>query len=475
MRGPHGAPKGTFLKQPTTAQVKALGSLQALVNGSLSVQYNGLTATPRHLLTYDGYLSEPSGAAPETIARDFLSRWRGIWRFNDADLNNLRLKSRATIPDSGTTILLFEQQVNGTSVHKGEVLVNVNREGRIISVGNENYPQLSLTNSFSIPAAQAVTSAATSLGISGFAPQSLGAAQVLRTYGDLPAEYAQGERFSGGGVFGDEIVATRVIFPLGSEGRAAYKFTLTTPQYEGIMWENIVDAQTGQVLRRISLTAFQAGGGIGTGRRATFRPDVQDRFESQNSAGTAQAKVFDTEPTALSGRMGVGRTTTPGTPPTYAPESQTVRNSGRGFRFSFVNPRNEVPLIYAPPFGQVTRGLPDALHPSAESPFGWFYLPTNTGGGEFADSDNNHAATRAFGYGMSAEARSRNTAENSPFSDSDQPFSASLTTLPASITVSDGRILSSVFESRYTEGNNVLVADDREDDNETTQGIKGFA
>ncbi len=39
----------------------------------------------------------------------------------------------------------------------------------------------------------------------------------------------------------------------------------------------------------------------------------------------------------------------------------------------------------------------------------------------------------------------------------------------------DGRVLSSVFQSRYTEGNNVLVADDRFNDDETTAGIRGYS
>ena len=40
----------------------------------------------------------------------------------------------------------------------------------------------------------------------------------------------------------------------------------------------------GEVLRRISLTSSfgPRGGGQGTGRLATFRPDVQDRVEAMN-------------------------------------------------------------------------------------------------------------------------------------------------------------------------------------------------
>jgi hypothetical protein len=475
VRGIHGVPRGTGLRAPTTAQLKALNLLQTVAGVALRVDYNGLTATPRHMFSYNGYLTPPSQDTPENIARQFLNQWKAIFRFSEEDVTNLRLKSRATSPDMGTTILLFEQRVNNLPVYHGEVLVNVNRTGQILSVGHESFPQLSVTNSTTITPAAAVSAAATDLGINGFTPTPAGTAQVLTTYGDLAPEYVEGQKFTSNGVFTDDIVVTRTIFPLGNQGREAYKFMLTTPQYEGIMWDNIVDAQTGTVLRRISLTAFQSGGGIGAGRRGTLRPDIQSRVEAQNAPGTARAKVFDSMPTALSGNKGYGRSTGPGDPPNYAPDSTTTPAAARGFRQSLAFNRTENPLIYTIPFGQVLRGIPDAQNPSAESPLGWFYLPTDQNGQEVAENNNTRASTRAYGYTMSPEAQARNLAANSPTGDKSQPFSSTLTPLSPALTLSDGRILSSAIESNYTEGNNVLAADDHANDNEATHGIRGFS
>ncbi|MCA1616117.1 MAG: M36 family metallopeptidase, partial [Acidobacteria bacterium] len=436
VRGPHGVPRGTQLRAPTAAQLRALASLQAATGAGLQVRYNGLTATPSHLFSYGTYLSAPSSAPPETIARDFLRRWRGIFRFSDADLEGLRLKSRAHIPDVGTTIFVFEQQAGGLPVYKGEVLVNVNRAGQVINVGSENFPQLRITNAQAISAAQAVTLAAADLGVAGFSPAPLGTTEVLMTFGQAPAR--DGER------------------------------SRRLPRADK---------------RKLAPAFGPPGGGNGVGRFGTYRPDVQDFVESFNSAGTAQGKVFDTMPTALSGRFGVGRSTMPGDPPDYPAESTTVRNAGRGFRFSFVNATYEDPLVYNIPFGQLLRGLPDAENPSAYSPFGWFYLPTGAGGAQIVESDTNRATTQDFGYGMALEARLRNIPENSPVPctgvvparECDQPFSADLTAFTPAVTVADGRTLSQVWESRYTEGNNVLVSDDHESDNETTHGVKGYS
>ncbi|MCA1593631.1 MAG: hypothetical protein LC754_13465, partial [Acidobacteria bacterium] len=486
VRGPVGVPKGTALHQPTDVQLEAIGALENSLGTKLQIQYNGLTATPRHIYSYGTYLSAPSNAEPESIARDFISRWRAIFRFNQADVDSLRLKSRATIPDMGTTMLLFEQVKDGLSVYKGEVLVNVNRAGQIMSVGGESFPQMTTTSLFVLPTAQAITAAATALGITGFAPQYKGTKKVLNTYGNLPVQYVQGERFGGGGVFSDDIVVTKVIFPLGAEGRPAYLFTLTTPQYKGIMWNHLVDAQTGAVLRRTSLTSFygDAGGGTQNNRRATFRPDVQDIVESNNPGGTAAGKVVDGVPTTMSGPGGFGRPAR-GQQPNYAPDSTTT-TPGRGFRRIWASVRNENPYaldmtqslfgqVYNTPFGQVLRGLPDASNPTAQSPFGWFYLPTGNNGAEITTENTNRTTTRAYGYSMSLEAKGRNVAANSPNGDGDQPFSSTVTPLASSVQLLDGRLLNSAIQSNYTEGNNVLVADDRANDNETTHGIKGFS
>ena len=476
MRGPQGVPKGTALQAPTLAQLKALTGLQTAVAAEIQVRYNGLTATPRHMFSYSAYLTPPSPAQPESIARGFLSRNRELFRFSDEDLANLKLKSRAYVPDIGTTILLFGQQANGLPVYHGEVLININRSGQIISVGGESFPQLTITNSIVLTPEQAITAAASAIGISNFTPQSIGTKPSISTFGNLPPQFVQAPAFSGGGVFTDNIIVTQTVFPLGEVGRIAYKFVLTTPQYEGIMWENVVDAQTGQVLRRISLTASfgPRGGGQGVGRLATFRPDLQDRVEAMNPNGSAQGKVFDGMPTALSGYRGFGRTSAPATPPSYAPDNTTSGN-GVGFRQGLVMKRNQNPLVYGGGFGQVTRGFPDATSPSAESPFGWFYLSTDSGGSEIANANSNRAATRAFGYAMAAEAQSRNLAANSPVADKSQPFSASLTPLLTNVVLADGRSLTSVYQSNYTEGNNVIAADDHEADNEATHGIRGYS
>lgn len=520
-RAIHGTPRGTEIFQPTAAQLKAIDSLANVLglasSNLLNIKYNGLTATPRHIHVSGGFLTEPSSAPPELIAREFIRDWKGIFRFTESDLNNLKLTSRATHPDTGTTTLLFSQQLNGINYFNGGVLVNVAKNGQIMNVGGESFPDMNTSNAAgaTLTGADAVGIAAEDLGFPGFTPVSLGSANVLVTFGNLKQEYVVGERFSNGNVFGDDIIVSQVIFPQGDVGRLAYKFILTTPQHYGIMWMNIVDATTGTILRRSSRTAFQKldkktntsnfgppGGGVGVGRQPTMRPDLQDFVENMNNPGTATGKTFDTMPTLLSGSSGFGRSTRVGTNPTnyayqspkYAVETETNASLGRGFKYSMVVGRYELGLPFPDtsglnptiPFthaqlpgllGQITRGFPDATNPSTGSPFGWFYLPTDTGGVEITSANGNRDTTRANGYSMDAGAVTRNqvNSANSPTGNGLQPFSADVTPLGATANLRDGRSLSSVFESRYTEGNAVLVADDRNNDNEATHGIKGYS
>src|SRR5205085_3933810 len=142
VRGPDGVPRGTSLRAPVAAQTKALNALQTAAGVQLQVRYNGLTGTPSHLFSYNGYLSGPSTDAPEKIARDFLNRWKGVFRLSQEDVDTLRLKSRAYVRDMGAPILVFEQRAGELPVYHGEEMVNVNRTGQVIDVGSESFPQL---------------------------------------------------------------------------------------------------------------------------------------------------------------------------------------------------------------------------------------------------------------------------------------------------------------------------------------------
>ena len=498
VRGPTGVPRGlTAALQPGLAQQRVLQLIGRRVGTpDLRVQYNGLTATPRALSNPSGYLTLPSTAAPEAIARRFLADTRDLYRFSDEDLDGLRVQSQATQPDTGTTIVKLQQTIDGTPVFQSGVLVNVAKSGQVISAGDDSFPQLRVTNRRSLTAASAVAAAARSFGLA-YSPAPIGTTRVLQTYGQVQPQFVDAPTFAGGGVFSGDIAVTPTIFPIGATALQAWEFVVVTPQFSGAMWQFVVDAESGTVLRRVSLTHFvdaSPGGGVGVGRRATFRPDVQTLVENLNNDRSASGMIFDTHPVTISAAGGTGRATRSGTAPSnyvyMQPTYEAETPLTNGYRYSLVQSRNEEALPFAmsasPSFdqttlpdklGQVLRGFPDATHGSASSPFGWFYLPTDSSGAEFKDGDANHAATEAFGYVMDADAVTRNKVNpaNSPGGTGLQPFSATLSSLPGPVTLADGRVMTRVLQSNYTEGNNVFVSDDRANDNDSTLGIRGYS
>ena len=187
-----GTPRGLDAQQPTAVQLRALDSLQTFTGtGNLNLRCNGLTATPMFISNPKGYPTQPSSALPEQIARDFISQWSAVFRFDRNNLSNLKLMSRAVSPE-GITVMLFQQQANNLPVYHGEVLVNVSKSGRIMTVGGDSFPQMNVTNTAAIAPAAAVSLAAVDMGINGFTPVSLGTTKILTTYGDLTPEYQTG-------------------------------------------------------------------------------------------------------------------------------------------------------------------------------------------------------------------------------------------------------------------------------------------
>ncbi len=78
----------TTSRAPEAAQLKALKALERAAGSKLSVEYNKLTGTPRHVFAASGYLTPPGADTPEKIALDFIRHWQGIFRFSERDVDS---------------------------------------------------------------------------------------------------------------------------------------------------------------------------------------------------------------------------------------------------------------------------------------------------------------------------------------------------------------------------------------------------
>jgi cysteine-rich repeat protein len=188
-------------------------------------------------------LSGPSPADPLEIALRHLEARRSALGLSADDLKQLRVRNRYVTLRTGTTHLYLRQQVDGIDVFGADASIHVDRDGRIVARGLRLVPNLRAritSRSPRIAAADAVTRAAESLGLSPEAPPR---AEEER---GGPAREAV---FAPGAISRDPIPVKLEYVAGDSAVRLAWNVVIRTP--DGRHWWNLhVDADDGSVLRR---------------------------------------------------------------------------------------------------------------------------------------------------------------------------------------------------------------------------------
>ncbi|WP_433537680.1 M36 family metallopeptidase [Micromonospora sp. CA-249363] len=118
---------------PGVRVAEAANSLRASLGAEGIVEIDRDTATLRRLARLDGYLTKPSAAAPERIARDYLAAHRSVVGLTAAEIAALRLR-KDYVDIEGTHHLSFVQRVNGVDVVGNGLKAHLTRDGRLIAV-----------------------------------------------------------------------------------------------------------------------------------------------------------------------------------------------------------------------------------------------------------------------------------------------------------------------------------------------------
>ncbi|MBT8423319.1 MAG: hypothetical protein KJP03_09395, partial [Gammaproteobacteria bacterium] len=151
---------------PTAAQQAALNALQAAIP-SLGYSIDHATGVTRTLSNHTGYLSGPQSGDHEAIADSWLKANTTLLGISAADLADRELESKVYSAVTGATHIYWRQRAGGLSLYNGQLHVNVNRDGRLMSVNNKFLPGLAAAVNTTLPAlsaADAVAAAATHLG-----------------------------------------------------------------------------------------------------------------------------------------------------------------------------------------------------------------------------------------------------------------------------------------------------------------------
>ncbi len=202
----------------------------------------------RTLYNMTGYLSEPLKGAShsaEFAGMDFVRANLAALGLQQEDLAEYRLTDSVFTKVTGATHLYWQQMHAGIPVYNAQLHVNINRDGRIISVNNLFVPGLANVVNAATPklaAGLAVDSVAQHLGIDLGAPvKAITSQNGIETF-DAPALSL------------DKIDAQLVWLPVNShEVRLAWNFQVRTNDYDH-HYDITVDAENGQVWTRFDWT-----------------------------------------------------------------------------------------------------------------------------------------------------------------------------------------------------------------------------
>jgi extracellular elastinolytic metalloproteinase len=127
---------------PTPAQRAAVAALLA-EGDDLAVTYDPVTGAAHSVTSRTGYLSGPNpGADPGDLAIELAREIRELLGLTDQDLRHFEVTDLVHSSVSGATHVYLRQTHRNIAVYNGLLQVNVNRDGRILSVNNAFVPDL---------------------------------------------------------------------------------------------------------------------------------------------------------------------------------------------------------------------------------------------------------------------------------------------------------------------------------------------
>lgn len=258
-------PAALSQEAPTTASMRAA---QADLIRSLGFQgvvdLDRLTGTPRVVARLDGFLTGPSGLGPEEVALGYVRAHASVFGLDAGDLAALRL-TRDYTDIGGTTHLSWIQTYRGIPALDNGLAASVTRDGRLVNVLGSPRRDLGLADVVPTLSAGAAL---------GYSLQDAGAKLAPPRVTRRAAAPTRDTRFAGGHRAG-------LVLFTGPRGvRLAWRVLAHAKPTQ--VFDYVVDAETGEVLRRSNLVDFAARArvfdyypGAATGGTATlqFLPD----------------------------------------------------------------------------------------------------------------------------------------------------------------------------------------------------------
>ncbi len=234
---------------PSAAQRAAQERVAKKVS-DLAVSFDASTGAARTISSHFGYLTGPSVSAQPALETGmaFVEANRDLLGLTAADLAGYEVTDDRFSRPTGATHLYLRQTWAGLPVYNGQLQINVNRDGRVISVNNAFLPNLAgavNTGAPAIDAAAAVAAAARSIGID----------RVPAALAEPSDAISQLTRVAHAGISRIPIEARLMWLPIrGGEARMVWNFQIET--LDGNNWYDFtVDAVSAKVWTRFDWVA----------------------------------------------------------------------------------------------------------------------------------------------------------------------------------------------------------------------------
>ena len=234
-------------RSAAAVQPEAIQGLTANVE-ELTVESNETTGAVSTLSSQRGYLTGAARGRPMDLAMAFIRSNVAALGLEPADLQGYVVSDVVYSRVTGATHIYLQQRHAGIPVYNAQLQVNVNRDGRILSVNNSFLPGLAQSVRALTPRMQLAAAVGAAAKFSGIAvPAKLRALQS--TSGPQ-----QATRLSHEGLSLAPINGRLMLLPIRrGEARLVWNFQIHTLD-EQHTWDFTVDAETGQVWTRFDGT-----------------------------------------------------------------------------------------------------------------------------------------------------------------------------------------------------------------------------
>ena len=247
-----------------TGKEAGLAHLKSLLPAA-TVDFDDVLATPHFISVRGGFLTAGSAAAgvlpgdPHGVTKKFLEEHKQLFGHGAEVLTNARVKRDWTDAHNGLHTVVWEQQVDGIAVFEGTLISHTTKKGELVNLSSHflaapaQAADTGTTNRMAAQKLPAITAERAIAIAAQDAGETLATENITRK--NLDSDVEKHATFHAPTLKGD--TTTHLVWlPMTANSLKLCWAIVLSPKHRAEMYKTLVDAQTGEILVRRSLTAY---------------------------------------------------------------------------------------------------------------------------------------------------------------------------------------------------------------------------